>query len=146
MERPRVLFLCTGNSARSILAEALLRHHAHDRVESYSAGLDPIGVREETLTALEEVGIDTSGLESTSVEEYLGNVHFSYLITVCSDAEEDCPRVWPGVNERIHWPVADPALVEGDGRMDAFRAARDELDARIRAWLAEESLGDGATP
>lgn len=132
----RVLFLCTGNSARSQIAEALLRHHGGDRFDAYSAGLEPAGVRPETLQVLEEAGIETDGLRSKSVSEFLGSTHFQWLITVCSHAEENCPRIWPGVSHRVHWEIADPAAIEGEGRLDAFRAARDDLAERIAEWLS----------
>ncbi len=134
--RTRVLFLCTGNTARSQLAEALLRHHAPERFEAHSAGLEHAQVRPETIAVLEEAGISTDGLRSKGVDEYLGSMHFQWLVTVCSDAEENCPRIWPGVSHREHWPIDDPALVKGVGRLDAFRAARDDIDARIREWVA----------
>lgn len=136
-QRERVLFLCTGNSARSLMAEALLRHHAPDRFESHSAGAEPIGVRPETASVLEEIGIDTAGLRSKAVDEYLGRTHFTYLITVCALEEERCPRIWPGASHHLHWPVDDPAAVEGEGRIDAFRAARDQLEERLLAWLEQ---------
>ena len=132
----RVLFLCTGNSARSLMAEALLRHQAAERFEAHSAGADPIGVRPETARVLTEIGIDPSDLRSKAINEYLGRTHFQYLITVCTLTEEHCPRIWPGASYHLHWPVEDPAAVEGEGRLDAFRAARDEIDSRIREWLA----------
>ncbi|MDF1543404.1 MAG: arsenate reductase ArsC [Anaerosomatales bacterium] len=134
--RERVLFLCTGNSARSQLAEALLRHHAGDRFDAHSAGADPIGVRPETVAVLDERSIDTSGLRSKPIDEYLGKVHFQYLITVCAVTEEHCPRIWPGASNHLHWPVEDPALVVGDGRLEAFRAARDDIEGRILEWLS----------
>jgi len=137
-KRQRVLFLCTGNSARSQLAEALLRHHADDMFEAHSAGLEPVGVRPETLAVLEEKGVETAGLRSKSVEEFLGSVHFHYLITVCALAEENCPSIWPGVSHKLSWPIDDPAVVEGEDRLEAFRAARDAIDARVREWLDEQ--------
>lgn len=140
MEKPRVLFVCTGNTARSILGEAILRQLAGGRFEAHSAGMSPGEVRPETLAVLEEAGFDTTGLRSKSVDEYLGRVAVSYVITVCDDAEKSCPRVWPQGGERLHWSVADPAAVhgEGDERLEAFRRARDEMRARIEAWLAEQ--------
>jgi arsenate reductase (thioredoxin) len=142
--RERVLFLCTGNSARSLMAEALLRHHAGDRFEAHSAGADPIGVRPETALVLEEVGIDPSVLRSKAIDEYLGKTHFQYLITVCTLAEEHCPRIWPGASHHLHWPVDDPASVEGEGRLDAFRTARDEIETRILEWLEEDAPAAGS--
>jgi len=142
--RERVLFLCTGNSARSLMAEALLRHHAGDRFEVHSAGADPIGVRPETALVLEELGLDTSVLRSKSIDEYLGKTHFTYLITVCALEEERCPRIWPGASHHLHWPVDDPAEVQGENRLDAFRAARDAIERQMVAWLGELESTSGS--
>jgi arsenate reductase (thioredoxin) len=137
---PRVLFLCTGNTARSQMAEAILRQRAGDRFEVHSAGLDPTEVRPETLAVLQEAGLPTDGLRSKGVEEFLGRVLINHLITVCSDAEERCPRVWPVGGEREHWSITDPAVVTGaeEERLEAFRRARDEIAHRIDEWLAEK--------
>ena len=139
MDKPRVLFLCTGNTARSQIAEALLRNRAGDRFEVHSAGLEPSEVRPETLTVLGEAGISAEGLRSKNVTEYLGKVHISYLITVCQSAEEHCPRAWPVGGRRLFWSISDPARVQGSQaeRLDAFRRARDEIGRHIDAWLAE---------
>ena len=91
MKKPRVLFLCTGNSARSQISEALLRKYAGDQFEVHSAGLEPTVINPYTVKVLEEIGLDTISLYAKSLEEYLGKTHFSYLITVCSNAEERCP-------------------------------------------------------
>ncbi|MDO8879411.1 MAG: arsenate reductase ArsC [Coriobacteriia bacterium] len=138
MDRTRVLFLCTGNTARSQMAEAILRDRAGERFEVHSAGLEPSAVRPEAIAVLEEVGISADGLRSKGVEEYLGRVHISYLITVCSHAEEHCPRIWPQGGERIVWPVDDPAVVDGseEQRRVAFRHARDQLIRLIDEWIA----------
>lgn len=134
----RVLFLCTGNTARSQMAEAILRARAPERFEAHSAGLQPSEVRPEALAVLREAGIATEGLRSKPVDEYLGKVHISYLITVCDHAEKNCPRIWPQGGERIFWPVDDPARVEGslEQRLEAFRRARDELTQLIDEWIA----------
>lgn len=136
-ETTRVLFLCTGNSARSLMSEALLRDMASDRFEAHSAGREPFGVRPETLEVLAEAGVSVDGLRSKGIDEYLGKVQIGILITVCAHAEENCPRIWPGVSTHLHWPIEDPALVEGEGRIEAFRRARDEITARMQEWLAE---------
>lgn len=137
MERRRVLFICVGNSARSIMGEAILRQLASDRYEVHSAGLSPTAVRPETLTVLQEAGFDTQGLQSKCVDEYLGRVFCHFVITVCEEAAEGCPRVWPPGGVPLSWPVPDPALESGDEeqRMQAFRRARDDLRARIEGWL-----------
>lgn len=139
MDRTRVLFLCTGNTARSQMAEAILRAHAGDKFEAHSAGLEPSDVRPEVITVLEEIGISSGGLRSKGVGEYLGRVHINYLITVCSHAEEHCPRIWPPGGERVFWPVDDPVAVDGseEERLAAFRQARDRLIQLIDAWIAE---------
>ena len=141
MEKRRVLFLCTGNTARSIMGEAILRQVAGESFEAHSAGLSPSEVRPEALTVLEEAGYDTSGLHSKPVDDYLGHMFIHFLITVCDRAEKNCPRIWPQGGERIFWPVEDPAIVEGDEaeRLEAFRRARDDMRARIEAWVAEHS-------
>jgi arsenate reductase len=98
----RVLFLCTGNSARSQMAEAFLRKYAGDRFEAHSAGLEPKVINPFTIQVMQEVGIDISDQTSKGVDTYLGKVLFQYLITVCDDADKNCPTVWPGVNQRMH--------------------------------------------
>ncbi len=136
MDRKRVLFLCTGNSARSLMAEAILRQLAPERFEVHSAGLRPSEPRPETLEVLREAGYSVEGLRSKPVDQYLGHMFVHYLITVCSDAEGNCPRTWPPGGKRIFWPVDDPAAVDDPSeRLAAFRRARDDLAARIMAWL-----------
>jgi len=124
------------------MAEALLRRRAGDRFEVYSAGLEPKDVHPMALAVLEEIGIDTRGHRSKGLDEFLGSVHFSYLITVCSRAEERCP-IFPGMGERIHWPLDDPAAFEGADaeKLAKFRQVRDEIDARIAAWLSTLDAG-----
>ena len=141
MSKTRVLFLCTGNSARSQMAEALLRQHAGDRFEVHSAGLEPKGINPYTVRVMDEIGVDLSGHRSKDVMEYLGRVHFGYVITVCDNAEKNCP-IFPGVSVRLHWPFEDPAHFEGSDEQTAakFREVRDQIDVRIRAWLAEQGL------
>lgn len=143
MTARRVLFLCTGNSARSQMAEALLRKVAGDRFEPYSAGLDPKGVHPMTIAVLKEEGIDISNAKSTDVREYLGRKTFPDLITVCSHADAACPTVFPGVQRRYHWPFDDPAAVTGteDEKFAAFRKARDQIKQQIKAWLDNPKLG-----
>jgi arsenate reductase len=139
MQKTKVLFLCTGNSARSQMGEAFLRRYAGDHFKVHSAGLKPQGINPWTITVMEEIGYDLSGQESTDVTKYLGREHFGYLITVCAHAEEHCPKTFLGVSERIHWPIQDPAAFKGSEKetLRRFRKARDEIDARIKAWLAE---------
>ena len=138
--KTRVLFLCTGNSARSQMAEALLRHHAGDRFDVYSAGLEPKGMSPFTVRVMEEIGIPLTGQYSKDVREYMGKLHFGYLITVCANAEERCPTTFPGVGQRLHWAFDDPAAVEGadEDKLAKFREVRDQIDHRIHDWLAEQ--------
>jgi len=134
----RVLFVCTGNRARSQMAEGLLRHLAGNRFEAHSAGTQPKGLAERTVEVMREIGIDVSGQRSKHVDVYAGQP-FDYVITVCDSARQNCP-VFPGGGERIHWDVEDPAdtIARGDGPLDAFRAARDELRRRIEEFLAAD--------
>ena len=139
----RVLFVCTGNRARSQMAEGLLRHLAGDGFKAYSAGTDPKGLSPLAVTVMREIGIDISLQRSKSVEEFAGQ-RFDYAITVCDNARESCP-VFPG-GTRIHWSVQDPAAAEarGEAALDAFRAARDELRTRIRDFLRREAADSPA--
>jgi arsenate reductase (thioredoxin) len=142
MEKLHVLFLCTGNSARSQMAEAFLRKYAGDHFEAHSAGLEPKALNPLTVTVMEEAGFDMSGHRSKGVGDYLGKVHFQYLITVCDDANKNCPTVWPGVNQRLHWSFEDPAKFDGtdEQKLAKFRQLRDLIDAKVRAWLAEQNI------
>ena len=139
MIKSKVLFLCTGNSARSQMAEGLLREHGGDRFEAYSAGLEPSQINPYARRAMEEIGISLSGQRSKHLSEYMGKVHFGYMITVCGDAEEKCPAVFPGMGQRLHWPFEDPAAFEGskEETMAKFREVRDQIEQRIKDWLAE---------
>src|SRR5215216_1805004 len=111
-DRRRVLILCTGNSARSQMAEGLLRQEAGEQFEVASAGVDPSEVRPLAIKAMSEVGIDISHQRSKSVDEFTGQ-KFDYVITVCDNANQQCP-MFPGKTERIHWSIEDPAAVKGD--------------------------------
>ncbi len=137
MTKERVLFLCVHNSARSQLAEGLLRSLAGDRFEVYSAGSDPTQPHPFAIRVLQDEGIDVSTVRSKSVSEFIGQ-HFDYLITLC--AEEVCP-VFPGAVTQLHWPLADPATVEGSSeeRMEAFRRTAAELKRRLNAFIAARS-------
>ena len=127
LERSRVLFLCTHNSARSQMAEGLLRHMAGDRFEASSAGTEKTRVRPEAIEAMREVGVDISGQESETLDRYLEEA-FDYVITVCDEANEACPS-FPGASTRLHWSVRDPSQAEGSQqeRLEVFRRVRDEL-------------------
>lgn len=132
----RVLILCTGNSARSQMAEGLLRWLAGDRFEVASAGVSPSHVRAEAISVMHELGIDISQHRSKSVDEFDGQ-HFDYVITVCDNANERCP-LFPANTTRLHWSFADPAAVEGDeqSRLTAFRRVRDEILQQLRLFIA----------
>ena len=135
-DRPiRVLFVCTGNSARSIMAEGLLRRHGGDAFEVHSAGTDPRGVNPSTLRVLAEAGIDASWARSKSVVEFVGQ-QFDYVITVCDQARQVCP-VFAGVHETLHWDYEDPAEAEGtdDERMAVFRRVFTALAGRIATFV-----------
>lgn len=138
-EKKRVLVLCTGNSARSQMAEGLLRHDGGARFEVESAGVSPTAVRPEAVAAMREVGIDITGQRSKSVEEFAGQ-DFDYVITVCDNAREQCP-VFPGPVRRVHWSFDDPAAAAGDeaARLSVFRRVRDEIRARLREFVAAEA-------
>ena len=137
MEKKRVLILCTGNSARSQMAEGILRSIAGDRFEVESAGVAPSEVRPEAIEAMNEIGIDINSHRSKSVDEFT-NDEFDYIITVCDNARESCP-VFPGRAEQIHWSFDDPAAVEGSDqeRLDSFRKIRDEIHGRLRRFVAD---------
>lgn len=142
MEKQRILFLCTGNSARSQMAEAFVRNYAGNTLEAHSAGLEPKGVNPLTIKVMNEVGIDISNQKSKGIETYLGKTLFQYLITVCDDAEKNCPTVWPGVNTRLHWSFEDPAKFEGteEQKLAKFREVRDLMEKRIKEWVAEQHV------
>jgi arsenate reductase len=132
----RLLILCTGNSARSQMAEGIFRHEAGDRFEVVSAGTKPSSVRSEAIAVMGEIGIDISGQVSKGVDEFLENPP-ELLITVCDSARETCP-VFPAAVERLHWPFEDPAAVQGSeqDRLAAFRRVRDQIDARIKTYCS----------
>lgn len=139
MSKTRVLFLCTGNSARSQMAEAFLRRYGGDRFEVYSAGLEPErGIHPLTLKVMQEIGYDMQGHYAKDIREYLGRVRFGYLITVCDRAEQSCP-IFPGMGVRLHWPFEDPAAFQGseEEKLAKFREVRDQIEARVKAWLKE---------
>ena len=127
-----VLILCTGNSARSQMAEGLLRHDAGDRFEVASAGTHPTRVRPESIAVMREIGIDISGHRSKSVDEFASR-GFDHVLTVCDNAKENCP-IYPGHGNRLHKGFEDPAAVEGshEEKLAAFRKVRDEIRQYLR--------------
>ena len=141
MNKPKVLFLCTGNSARSQLAEELLRALAGEQYEIFSAGTEPKGsILPEVQEAMREIGIDISGQWSKSVTEYLGKTHFAHVITVGADAEENCPAVFMNMGTHDHWPFDDPAKFDEETRLDSTRRVRDQIEQRLRLWLIEQGI------
>lgn len=140
----RVLVVCTGNSARSLMAEALIRHKGGAHFEAHSAGTEPRGINPLTLKVLDEAGLDASWARSKSVNEYLGQ-SFDYVITVCDEARQVCP-VFPGVHESLHWGYEDPAEAMGtdEERLAVFRRVFIQLGERINQFveLAMRAHGD----
>ena len=133
--KPRVLFICTGNSARSQMAEAILQKIGGEKFDVFSAGLEPSTVNPFTIKVLSEIGIDWTTARAKGLTEFLGKLHFGYVITVCSRAEERCP-IFPGMGQRLHWPFDDPAAVNGsdDEKLNAFRTVRDEIQKKVTDW------------
>lgn len=134
MEKQRVLILCTGNSARSQMAEGILRNIAGDRFDVESAGVAPSRVRTEAIEAMQEIGIDISNHRSKSVDEFSGR-EFDFVITVCDNARETCP-VFAGRATRIHWSFDDPAALNGttEERLNEFRRIRDQIGLKLSDW------------
>jgi arsenate reductase len=145
-EKKRVLFLCTHNSARSQMAEGLLRHLAGDRFEVMSAGLDPTDeIHPCAVEVMSEVGIDISKQYPKGLRTYLGKMGFNYLLIVCARAEERCPKTFPGVGTIFSWIFEDPRRDEDlpyDSVLERFRKVRDEIELKMKDWLQhpEEEL------
>ena len=136
-----VLFVCTGNSARSILAEALLNHHGRGRFRAFSAGSHPRGtVHPLALRLLERAGLPTQGLRSKSWDEFAGAhaPRLDHVVTVCGNAAAEACPVFPGHPTTAHWPIDDPAAVEGDEaeRLRAFERAFADIESRVKALSA----------
>jgi arsenate reductase (thioredoxin) len=134
MNKKRVLILCTGNSARSQMAEGLLRHDEGNRFEVFSAGVKPSRVRPEAIAVMQELGIDLSGHRSKHVDEFAGQ-KFDYVLTVCDNARESCP-IFPGTTAVIHKSFVDPAAATGSEaeRMKLFRQVRDQIREYLRTF------------
>jgi arsenate reductase len=146
MTKKRVLFVCTHNSARSQMAEAMVNAWGGDVFEAFSAGTEATGVRPETIRVMREIGFDLSTNRSKTVEEFRGQP-FHWFITVCDEAQKNCP-VLPGVENVGHWSIEDPSLVEGsdEERLSAFRTARDRVRDRIHMVLLAAGRADLPTP
>ncbi len=140
MDKTRVLFMCTGNTARSQMAEAFLRAYAGELFEAYSAGYEPHEINPLTRVVMQERGLDLDGQYAKGLKEFLGKVHFGYLITVCGRAEAECPT-FPGMGIRESWPFEDPSAFEGtdEERLAKFREVRDMIEKRVRDWIEEHS-------
>ena len=145
-QRQRVIFVCTHNSARSQMAEGMLRAWGGDRFEVFSAGTEATRVRPEAIEVMQEIGIDLTANSSKTLEPFLGEA-FHWLITVCDQAAEACPTI-PGVLQQAHWSIEDPSAVEGDeaARLTAFRAARDDLRNRIHMFILAAGRDDLTAP
>lgn len=144
--RQRVIFVCTHNSARSQMAEGMLRAWGGDRFEVFSAGTEATRVRPEAIEVMREIGIDLDGHTSKTLAPFMGDA-FHWLITVCDQAAEACPTI-PGVRQQAHWSIDDPSAVEGDeaARLAAFRVARDLLRDRIHMFLLAAGRDDLPAP
>ncbi len=139
LEKPNVLILCTGNTARSQMAEAFLKKYAGDCLEVFSAGFEPRDINPLTRTVMAEKGFDLSEHYSKGVQDFLGKKEFRYLIIVCEVADKLCPKNFPGVVYRVFWPFDDPAAVmkSDEEKLAKFRQVRDQIDRRIQEWLQE---------
>jgi arsenate reductase len=140
MSKQRVLFLCTGNSARSQMGEAFLRKYGDGHFEVYSAGLAAREIHPLTRTVQEEASLDISRQYSKTVRKYLSKALFSILITVCDQAEQDYPTMFPGINQKLYWPFEGPVAAEGEqeAQIDVFRRVWDQIESRVLSWLAEK--------
>jgi arsenate reductase len=122
------------------MAEAFLRIYGGEDYQAYSAGMEPKDIHPFTYRVMDELGISIANQRPKSFREYLGKIHFGYLITVCDIAEKDCPTTFPSVGLRIHWSFEDPATIEADDetKLEKFREIRDAIRERIKMWLAEQ--------
>lgn len=145
MNRQRVLFLCTGNSCRSQMAEGLLKSMASDRFEVFSAGMEPKEkIHPMAVQVMKEIGIDISAEKTKSLREFLGKQALSHMFIVCDKANQTCPRIWPGLldKNRHYWPFDDPAEAQGseDEKIAIFRRVRDEIKERLSDWLKNQEF------
>ena len=135
--KKRVLILCTGNSARSQMAEGLLRHLAGDRFDVSSAGTRPVGLNPNAVKVMAEIRVDIASHRSKSVDEFVDQ-QFNYVITVCDSAKEACP-IFPGAGERIHHTFDDPAAAPSDQQLAVFRQVRDQIHVWLKSFIRDES-------
>ncbi|QGJ70167.1 Low molecular weight phosphotyrosine protein phosphatase [Planctomycetales bacterium 10988] len=141
MTKPLVLFLCNGNSARSQMAEAFLRHFGGDHYEALSGGLRPVGIHPLTIRVMEEKGIRLEGHHSKSLGEFFGKISPSYVFFVCQEGEVACPKNWPFMRKTESWPFPDPAAFEGTDqeKLDYFREVRDQIESKVNQWLSGQT-------
>ncbi len=146
METRRVLFVCTHNSARSQMAEAMLNAWGDGRFQAFSAGTEATGIKPETVQVMDEIGIDLSDHRSKTVDEFRGQA-FDWFITVCDEAQQNCP-VLPGVRDVAHWSIEDPSAATGspEERLAVFRAARDHIRNRLRLFMLAAGRADLPAP
>ncbi len=146
METTRVLFVCTHNSARSQMAEGMVRAWGGDRFEAFSAGTEATRVRPEAIAVMNEIGIDITGHTSKTILPFIGEA-FAWVITVCDTAKESCPVI-PGAAQLAHWSIDDPSIVEGteEERLEAFRTARDVIRDRVHIFLLAAGREDLPQP
>lgn len=139
MNKPTILVLCTGNSARSQMAEAFLQKHVGEHFEVHSAGTEPKGVNPLTVRVMEEAGFDMSAHRSKHLHEFLGKVPVHTFIVVCGEADKSCPAALMGVQRRLFWPFDDPAAAKGseEERLAKFRQVRDQIERRVQEWAEE---------
>jgi arsenate reductase len=138
MNKENVLFICTGNSARSQIAESILRKKAEKYFTVYSAGTEPKGINPYTIRVMKEAGYDLSNNKSKHLNEYLGKIKMEIVIAVCSEGDKNCP-IFPGVGIKLSWPFEDPAAFEGseEEKIQKFRIIRDQIEKKIDLWLQE---------
>ena len=124
------------------MAEAFLRKYAGEKFEAFSAGLEPRGIHPFSIKVMKEMRISLQGHRAKSFSEYMGKVRFTYLITVCAEAEKRCPRAFPGVSHMLHWPFDDPAATKGseETRLQKFREVLDQIHQRIKEWLSDKNI------
>jgi arsenate reductase (thioredoxin) len=141
MKKERVVFICTGNSARSQMAEGYLRHIASDRFEVFSGGLEPRPIHPFAIEVMDEIGIDIRSQSSKDIKRYLGKETFHHAVFVCQRAEQNCPRIYPFAMQTQSWPFEDPALAIGnqESKFQKFREVRDQIIARITSWVEDWS-------